>query len=49
MGIGNQFNTGGSRPPFKRGDDVTSIVIFEAIAWIVVGAAMLIGFIEWLY
>ena len=32
----------------RRTDDVTTMVIFEAIAWIVLGFAILIGIITWL-
>tara|TARA_R110002020_G_scaffold379488_3_gene590725 strand:- start:45 stop:149 length:105 start_codon:yes stop_codon:yes gene_type:complete len=31
-----------------RNSDVTAMIIIEAIAWTVLGAAMLIGIVKWL-
>jgi len=32
----------------RRNNDVTTVVIFEAIAWTIFGSALLIGLIKWL-
>jgi hypothetical protein len=31
----------------RKNNDVTSMIIFEALAWIIGGTAALIGFIKW--
>jgi len=32
----------------RRNNDVTAIIIFEALAWTIFGSALLIGIIKWL-
>jgi hypothetical protein len=32
----------------RRNDDVTAVIIFEAVACIILGSALLIGLIKWL-
>jgi len=32
----------------RRNNDVTTIIIFEALAWVICGSALLIGLIKWL-
>ena len=37
-----------SRLVYRRNNDVTSMIIIEAIAWTIVGMALLIGIVKWL-
>jgi len=32
----------------RRNDDVTTMIIFEALAWTIAGFAILIGIISWI-
>ena len=33
----------------RRNNDVTSMIIIEALAWTIGGAAVLVGLIKWLF